>query len=588
VNRLIKVLNKQFQTVAILQNAFGIGYNKGYNEIWSAAFSLPFNDHKKVHCQPLNYVEVFDESEYIGLFRIIPSLTRKDDSDNSITYQLEHVIATLLDDVLFQFHQLSNFTTEENIEYLLSEQTNPLWVLGRVDITRYFHYSWENENLLSALFSIPKPFDQQYQWTWNTQVIPWELSLIVPEENPSCEIRYAKNMIGIEIEEDPTVIFNRIYALGYGEGVNQLTISNVNPTGFPYVEDTESIEQYGVRSYIWVDKRFEDAATLYSSAMALLNDWKVPKVTLRSTAADISKITGSNIDKLRMGKIARLIHPELGVFDLRIMKESKSDLIGNPGDIALEIGNKTEDLSTTTMDLERRQQINELYSQGATNLDTYNFSDNCDSSYPAVIKFYIPEDTVRINKMILSYEVEPFRAYSRAIEGGGAVQTTTESGGAIVTSTESGGDNIVTTGDGGIDVISGLDTTLTAEGHTHDFYRVYGHKHNITVPSHTHGINIPTHTHEIEIPGHTHSIQYGIYEGPTPTSLSLEVDGTLVGSMGVSVDKIDIIPYLSKDSDGKITRGAWHVVKLYPNSLGRVVANIASQIFVQSRGGGDY
>lgn len=578
------------QLIAILQNAFETGYSKGFNEIWSAHFSLPYNDPKTVHCQPLNFVELYDESEYIGLFRIIPSLTKKDESNNVITYQLEHVISTLLDDVLFQYHEVTNVTTRESLEYLLSQQSNPYWSLGTVDFTRYFHYSWENENVLSALFSIPKPFDVSYQWTWDTQTTPWTLNLVAPEENPSCEIRYAKNMTGIELEEDPTVIFNRIYALGYGEGVNQLNISSANPTGMTYVEDAESISLYGIRSYIWVDKRFQNADTLYANAIGLLNQWKTPKVTIRSSAADIARITGREIDKLRLGKVARLIHPELGTYELRIMKESKSDLTGNPGDISLEIGNKVEDLATTTMDLERRQQINELYSQGATNLDTYNFSDNCDSSYPAVIKFYIPEDTVRINKMILSYEVEPFRAYSKAIEGGGATETTTAAGGAVVTTTGSGGGDIVTSGDGGIEVISAIDTTEPGgdDGHTHDFYRVYGHKHNVNLPSHSHSITLSDHSHDITIPSHTHSIQYGIYEGPTPTSLSIEVDDVIVGDIGISVDNFDIIPYLSKDTEGKINRGSWHEVKLYPNTLGRIVANIASQIFVQSRGGGDY
>ena len=38
-----------------------------------------------------------------------------------------------------------------------------------------------------------------------------------------------------------------MYALGYGEGVNQLTIKSVNG-GLPYVEDALSIEKYGLCS----------------------------------------------------------------------------------------------------------------------------------------------------------------------------------------------------------------------------------------------------------------------------------------------------------------------------------------------------
>ncbi|RAC17401.1 hypothetical protein DN539_31530, partial [Burkholderia multivorans] len=78
---------------------------------------------------------------------------------------------------------------------------------------------------------------------------------------PTCEIREKYNLLGIELEEDPRSIFNRIYALGYGEGDNQLTIKTVND-GIPYVEDKESIKAHGLREYIWADKRFEDATSL--------------------------------------------------------------------------------------------------------------------------------------------------------------------------------------------------------------------------------------------------------------------------------------------------------------------------------------
>lgn len=59
---------------------------------------------------------------------------------------------------------------------------------------------------------------------------------------------------------DASGIANRIYALGYGEGVNQLTIAGVNG-GKPYVEDAMSIQQYGLCSTILVDSRYEVAET---------------------------------------------------------------------------------------------------------------------------------------------------------------------------------------------------------------------------------------------------------------------------------------------------------------------------------------
>lgn len=44
----------------------------------------------------------------------------------------------------------------------------------------------------------------------------------------------------------------------------------------------------------------------------------------------------------------------------------------------------------------------------------------------------------------------------------------------------------------------------------------------------------------------------------------------------------------AKDEDGKITRGTWHEIKIVPDSLTRIEANLFVQTFVQSVGGGDY
>jgi len=644
---VIKVYNQNLEPVAILQNAFNVGYEKRFNELWTASFSLPLDDPKNDECQPLSFVEITDDytGEYIGLFRIIPSLTRKNESDLSVEYQCEHVLATLLDDVLFQYHQTTNLTTRDTLQYILDKQSTPRWRLGTVEFTRYFSYKWENENLLSALFSVPQPFDVQYQWTWDTTSYPWTLNLVIPEMTVSCEIRYGKNMIGIEREIDPTGIVNRIYPLGSGEGVNQLTIKKVN-NGVPYVEDAQSIQKYGLRSYIWVDKRFENEENLKASAIGLLNQWKEPKISYKVNAADLSVITKLDVDKLRMGRVVRMIDPDFGTIEARIVKESKRDMTGNPADIDLEIANKYDDITTTQTELERRQQINEIYAQGATNIDSHDYEDNADPQNPAVIRFYIPDEVVRLNKLLLTFETSEFRAYSKATKGGGAIVTSTKSGGgAVVTSASggggvvtsaSGGGGVVTSADGGAAVITSADgggttqtttdkifgmlqvETSTSTGGTIDTHRhtvtftdqfdhshqinlpdhrhsinLPNHRHNVTIPNHTHNVNIPEHTHnvtlpdhthQIELPDHTHEIEYGIFKlSEMPTAVTVKVDGNTVPYTDTSGENIDLVPYVDKDDDGLVTRG-WHTIEITPNKLGRITANVVKQVFIQSRG----
>lgn len=604
---MIKILNQSRQPVAVLENAYDISYEKGFNQLWLSSFSLPLDDEKNDLCKPLYFVEVYDNGEYVGLFRIMPKETMIDESGNRVTYQCEHVLATLLDSSIFKYRQIDGLPTKQSIEYVLSFQHTKHWVMGTCEITRYFSYKFENDNLLSSLFSIPKPFDQQFQWTFDTTVYPWKLNLIIPATEPTCEIKEGKNLRGLTLTEDPMGIYNRIYPLGYGEGDNQLTIESVN-NGVPYIEDATSVAKYGVRMTIWSDKRFEDAVSLKASAQALMNKWKEVIASWVISAADLSSITGESIDKLRMGNIVRLTVPTLKrTVDLRIVKEKKSDTKGDPGAVELEIGNKTEDLGTTQADIERRQQINELYSQGATNLGTYSFNGNCDEDDPATIKFYLPDEMVRINKLWLTYETTNFRAYSKAAKSTTATLKTTKSGGSTTTSS-GGGQTSSSSGNHVHKMFSATgfsaasnpnnsvalrcannqyiyvdsDTAAGIEYYTEGSSGTHAHE----VYDHTH--NVPDHQHDFEIPGHGHDLIYGIYKHATlPTKITIKVDGNLVPGTSLEGENLDLIPYLSKDSEGNINRG-WHTIELFPDDLGRINANVLTQFFIQSRGGGNF
>lgn len=634
---------------------------------------MPLDDPKNAHCKPLNYVEITDDatSEYIGLFRIIPANTRKLTTINEVQYECEHVLATLLNDVLFRYHQRTNLTTRENIEYILARQTTKNWRLGDCDFTRYFHYKWENENgLLGPLFSIAEPFDVPYVWTWDTRSYPWTLNLKAPENAVTAEVRYGKNLAEIERETDPSNIVNRLYPLGYGEGDNQLDIKKVN-SGVPYIENTASIAEYGLGQYVWVDRRFEDVDSLFASAKAFLAEWSIPKVTYRIKAVDLSALTGVSIDKLTVGKVIRVIDPDVGTFNARIVSERKQNMIEAPFDVELEIVNTRSNIGTTLADIERRQEINEVYSQGATNMIIYPYEDNADAQHPAVIRFKLPQEMVRINKLELTYETSAFRAYSRAIEGGGAIVTSTAAGGAVVKSTSSGGGTTATSSSGGGTTATsssgggvakstasgggssqtsaaggdhrhmmfsgtgfagnsepGQSVVLTAANghsihvnagtsaglsyytqgssgnhshsvsipsHTHDFdvpshshsVTIQNHTHTVNIPNHTHDIDIPAHSHQITLPDHTHEIQHGIFKlNRTPSAVTVKVDGNTVPITSTSGDSVNLIPYLSLDSENRVQRG-WHTVEITPNDLGRIHAQLMVQFFMQSRGGVD-
>jgi len=89
------------ELIAVLVNAYNVGYRKRNNEIWTAKFSLPSDDPKNDYCVGFNFAEVLDDGERIGLFRILPSTRVKRMGKLEVSYECEHVLATLLDDIMF-------------------------------------------------------------------------------------------------------------------------------------------------------------------------------------------------------------------------------------------------------------------------------------------------------------------------------------------------------------------------------------------------------------------------------------------------------------------------------------------------------
>lgn len=606
-----QVFNTNMERLAYLENASSVGYELPLNGLWTATFALPADDPKNEYCQPLHYVEIYDGDTRIDLFRIVgEDFTRSDESYK--VYSCEHVLATLLNDVMFRYHQIggSGIRTPQVLSYILDQQTTQRWALSQCDFDRRFEYSFENSNLLAALFAVPKCFDVEYEWQWDTTVYPWLLSLKAPNENLQAEIRYRKNLLGIKKVTDASKIVNRVYALGYGEGVNQLGIESVN-NGLPYVEDGSSQMRYGVLSSILVDGRYTIPENLKGYARQILEEASTPYISYEVEGIDRFRLDNDDYGRMWPGRLVRVVDEADGItLRTRVVNVSKSDLRADPGSIQVTLANKEQDIAGSISDLQNRALINETYAQGATNLMIQNFADDADPTHPAVLKVWVPDSAVRINKMVLTVAFEAFRGYSNAVSSTQINLTTTNSGGGSTSGASStssttssatellpqnmapGNDELANAvHNHGIPAqtrlakvdnnnnIIGSVGWVPSGAHTHG-----NHSHTVNF-AHTH--SLPAHSHGITMPSHTHTMQYGIYEGDTASTATVKVDGQSMPTPA-EWDEIDIINYLAKDDGGKITRDTWHTIEILPNKQSRIVAALFTQLFTNSRGGGDY
>lgn len=591
------VMDQAGHRLGIMDNAGDVGYSLPRNDLWTASFTLPADDPNNQYCTAHNLVYLPDDNRDIGLQRIIaiPGAAILSPTTNERVYQYstEHVMATLLDDVLFGYHEIggSGMPTPQVMEYILARQTVKRWVLGVCDFTDEYAYKFENDALLPALLSLGNYIADEYDFEFDTSTTPyWTVNLRRSDTADGCGMHYLRNLCGINKTMDASTLVTRLYMLGYGEGVNQLTIKDVNG-GIPYI-DADTQDTWGIKCAVYADTSIEDPTALKAFGDVLLEKLKDPYFSISATAIDLAAQTGFSWDRFMPGKLVRVTDGEHGsTYSARIVLVDKPNVRGRSGEVDITIANAARDAAESLTSLASRLSISELYSQGATNLYSQQYADNADAAHPAVMRVYIPSGCVRINQMLLYWQLAKFRAYETgAAAGGASVQTSSSSGGGTKTSAAGGGyyDNAEAWTGGPLDM-GGLSSktetdaggddveTAAANGYTGSraprtgsasssytnavdgsagyHYHYMGHTHAVdshthSLGSHTHlggrhthgmnhwhfvsiGIEIPSHTHTITLSSHTHSVSIGTHVHEMLFGI---YEGGQAGSVTISVD----------------------------------------------------
>jgi hypothetical protein len=95
------------------------------------------------------------------------------------------------------------------------------------------------------------------------------------------------------------------------------------------------------------------------------------------------------------------------------------------------------------------------------------------------------------------------------------------------------------------------------------------------------------HDHTFDVPNHAHAVTARVTEYEIDVaSVQILVDGNFIPSASTNMDRLNIIPYLSK-TGGVINRGR-HDIDIMPDNPARIEANVILRVFIQSRIGGVY
>lgn len=569
----------------ILSLAKGIGYKAVLNDLWEGHFALPATDPQNALIAAHDLVEISDGLRGRIMMRVVEQ--PEDEGGQSgtwVPYSLESVSATLMDDHWEGYAEIggAGMRTAACIAWVLAQQSVPRWVLGDCELDYGYSYVMQGNNLLALLTSLSTCIVAKHRWEFDTSAYPWRVHLRAVSGNRECGILYRRNLGKVRRGWNARGLVNRLYCAGYGEGVNLLTIRSVNG-GLPYVQDDESVARYGVKAGPYSDPTIEDATTLKAAALAALQRTAWPTYTYRTTVLDLYEATGLDFDRLQEGRVVWIYDRERGMdVEAQIVSLTRPDVAATPYAAEVEISETVQGVGDALSSMATRLGIAELYSQGATQIFADRFADNADAAHPAVWDIYIPEDARTINSIRIKIRMEKFRGYTMAAAAGGGSTQTSSSGGSVGTSSASPTATVNSNAQTVSQYYNG--NTSTVSSHYHE---IPNHYHVVTISgsafAHTHTGG--GHAHNVTLPAHEHAISYGIYEGPEASGYTLWVDGSPIPSGEIVDGIVDIAPWMGTDDSGRITRGVYHTIELYPTGLTRVVMERFVRMYIQSIGG---
>ena len=301
--------------------------------------------------------------------------------------------------------------------------------------------------------------------------------------------------------------------------------------------------------------------------------------------------------------------------DLVTVTDAESDISGtfrivgmtyisNYGDLSLEIELSNRSLTFIEQMQKQREANDNLskYMQGATNIYAISEAENCDSTHNLNLIFFVPNEAVAINQVLLNFKLRDYRAYTTTTAAGSAhthnlsisdsgAHTHTVSG--ATTTSESTHDHTgAISGDGsssaGVHVpsIDGgvLRGDVPASFNSFDVSESTD-SHNHTISGQTAASDTHTHTGQAtdSESAHTHGQTYGINEtilvSPSVDLYTGEDGGSMTLKDTYTTDQTEINVTSEVVAVGA---GKWVNLQFRVNKNMRIEANAYVKIFIES------
>lgn len=268
--------------------------------------------------------------------------------------QLEHIISTLKDTIIFDEVTPATITGDKNaktvsakaaINYILNRQETKDWKLYSFDPS-YEEisqgYSFEGDTLYDALVTVCSTLEGCW-WQYDTNHYPFRLYILNHTTMPWADtmLRAGRNMRTISVTTDKSGMYTRFWPVGKDD----LHLTSSPNYKNDYILSSKA-STYGVIDHTETDATLETASDLAAFARARLRKHSAPVVKIEVEGLELQKATMTPEDKIVLGGLCEIVIGETGKkYEEKIIGKSYPDKMNTPEIVKITLSNQQDDVA---------------------------------------------------------------------------------------------------------------------------------------------------------------------------------------------------------------------------------------------------
>lgn len=334
-------------------------------------------------------VELFAPTGSVGTYRVSEVQTVRGHGGRQSVY-LEHALATLADSLASGVQAMTG-SVADVVTTLLAAQNDPHWMLGDCDVPLDYEliYEYTDDNLLKAIMGIVELLPEGYVLEFNTRVHPFIMHIRKVEDTAFCEARLSRNIASVQETIDARELCTRVTPYGAGRGTDRIELTGL--TGQAYI-DADTQDVWGVVAHTFVNEDIYDAIMLKEVAQKYLDKHKNPAHSIEIDGFDLSRITGEELDRFRMGRMCRVPLPAYNttLYD-RVISKRYPDVYNKPDKVIVTLANKIRNVGDEIASLFRDVTNSKLIGGSITVDESTNSAGEIYVDSPFVMYFDVKE-----------------------------------------------------------------------------------------------------------------------------------------------------------------------------------------------------